>query len=203
MIQLSYPTKDYVVTQKYKNKSANYKGGYHIGTDIRLKNDPNRSVFAIAEGSVIKVDTTSDFNWFRPGSWGKGSPYGNHIIIKHVIEGEIYFSLYAHLSDPKVRIGDTVASGELIAVGGNTGMSTADHLHLELRKDRNLLSRNIDPAPFFMAAIVPVGREDLPIPDWAEQAVAWVERNELFEITSQTDIRDAVKFHRLYKLIKN
>lgn len=44
--------------------------------------------------------------------------------------------------------------------------------------------------------------DEVMIPVWAAEAVAWVHRNHLFEIHSQEDVRDAVKFHRLYKLIK-
>ena len=40
------------------------------------------------------------------------------------------------------------------------------------------------------------------IPVWAAEAVAWVHKHHLFEIKTERDVRDAVKFHRFYKLIK-
>lgn len=44
--------------------------------------------------------------------------------------------------------------------------------------------------------------DEVMIPIWAAEAVAWVHRNHLFEIHSDEDVRDAVKFHRFYKLMK-
>lgn len=55
------------------------------------------------------------------------------------------------------------------------------------------------PAPSGLTAL----DEDVMIPIWAAEAVAWVHRNHLFEIHSSEDVRDAVKFHRLYNLIQN
>jgi hypothetical protein len=41
----------------------------------------------------------------------------------------------------------------------------------------------------------------LPVPTWAQEAVNFVVKNGLFEIQTQDDIRDAVKFYRFYQLI--
>ncbi|MFH0838389.1 MAG: peptidoglycan recognition family protein [Patescibacteria group bacterium] len=43
---------------------------------------------------------------------------------------------------------------------------------------------------------------EVRIPIWATEAVAWVQQNHLFEVRNDEDVRDAVKFHRFYKLIK-
>ena len=48
---------------------------------------------------------------------------------------EGYETLYGHLSQPLVKQGDKVALGAVIALSGNTGRSTAPHLHFEVRKD--------------------------------------------------------------------
>jgi len=44
--------------------------------------------------------------------------------------------------------------------------------------------------------------DEVMIPIWAAEAVAWVHRNHLFEVHGDKDVRDAVKFYRFYKLIK-
>ncbi len=44
--------------------------------------------------------------------------------------------------------------------------------------------------------------DEVKIPVWSAEAVAWVHRNRLFEIHSDEDVRDAVKFYRFYKLMK-
>lgn len=43
-----------------------------------------------------------------------------------------YQYIYGHLSDVKVRLGDRVHSGELLALSGNTGNSTGPHVHFGL-----------------------------------------------------------------------
>lgn len=55
--------------------------------------------------------------------------YGNHIIIDH---GKGLDSLYAHLSEIEVRVGDTVGMDTEIGKVGITGHSTGPHLHLEI-----------------------------------------------------------------------
>lgn len=43
---------------------------------------------------------------------------------------------------------------------------------------------------------------EVQIPAWAAESVDWVQLHDLFTITSQQDVRDAVKFHRLYQLLQ-
>ncbi|MCR9252915.1 MAG: M23 family metallopeptidase, partial [bacterium] len=65
--------------------------------------------------------------------------YGKRIVILH---GEGYQTRYCHLSAFKVEEGDVVKKGEVIGLVGNTGLSTAPHLHYEILKD----GENVDPA---------------------------------------------------------
>lgn len=55
---------------------------------------------------------------------------GNCIVIDH---GQGLMSLYLHLSEFKVKEGDQVARGQLIALSGGTGRATGPHLHLAVR----------------------------------------------------------------------
>jgi len=52
-----------------------------------------------------------------------------------------YETMYGHASRLLVREGDVVAAGQVIALSGNSGRSTAPHLHFEIRRD----GRSIDP----------------------------------------------------------
>lgn len=58
--------------------------------------------------------------------------YGNVVILDH---GQGLFSLYAHLSQIKVAVGDMVKKGGLLGRSGHTGMAGGDHLHFAILVD--------------------------------------------------------------------
>jgi murein DD-endopeptidase MepM/ murein hydrolase activator NlpD len=76
------------------------------------------------------------------------SGYGNKIVINH---GFGYETVYAHLSRIKVKVGQRVTRGEVIGLVGNTGKSTAPHLHYEVHKN----GQPINPIYFFFNDITP------------------------------------------------
>lgn len=99
--------------------------GGHPGLDI-----------AVAEGSYVRATA--------PGivvEAGRDSVYGFFVRIAH---REGLSSLYAHNSWIFVAAGDTVERLQVIAVSGNTGRSTAPHLHFEV--GRNGMS--VDPLEY-------------------------------------------------------
>ncbi|HIA36442.1 MAG TPA: M23 family metallopeptidase [Flavobacteriales bacterium] len=57
--------------------------------------------------------------------------YGNHVVIDH---GYGYHTLYAHMKNLIVRIGQKVKRGEVIGFVGNSGSSVGPHLHYEVIK---------------------------------------------------------------------
>ncbi len=77
------------------------------------------------------------------------SRQGNTIILNH---GYGYRTVYAHLRDFNVRLNQKVKRGQVIGFVGNTGLSTAPHLHYEVLKD----SINVDPAYYFFNELTPV-----------------------------------------------
>jgi murein DD-endopeptidase MepM/ murein hydrolase activator NlpD len=90
-------------------------GKMHKGLDIAA--DVGEPVYAAATGEVIYADN---------GMRG----YGNAVIVRH---DDRSTSLYAHNSVLKVKFGQKVTQGELIALLGNTGHSTGPHVHFEIR----------------------------------------------------------------------
>jgi murein DD-endopeptidase MepM/ murein hydrolase activator NlpD len=69
---------------------------------------------------------------------GSDPEYGLFVLINHPDE---YQSMYGHASRILVAPGDTVQPGQVIALSGSTGRSTAPHLHFEIRS----AGRNVDP----------------------------------------------------------
>lgn len=105
-----------------------YNAITHRGVDIGWKtNEKDNEVTAHSNGVVVWLQTGQKNN---PKATGNAS-YGNCIKLKH---SNGYFTLYAHLKSVKVKKGESVKQGEVIAVMGNTGKSTARHLHFEVRK---------------------------------------------------------------------
>lgn len=89
---------------------------FHKGIDIKAPE--GTSIFATADGTILKARYSD-----------KG--YGNVIYIEHA---DNYVTVYAHMKDFSVRVGQKVEKGDVIGTIGNTGMSTAPHLHYEVRK---------------------------------------------------------------------
>jgi hypothetical protein len=74
--------------------------------------------------------------------------YGNHVIIDH---GFGYSTLYGHMSSYSVKVGDIIQKGQTIGRVGNTGTSTAPHLHYEVRVKGN----PVDPIIYCMDDLTP------------------------------------------------
>ena len=72
--------------------------------------------------------------------WNGG--YGKYIAIDH---GNGVISFYVHLNSYNVNEGDYVKQGEVIAVSGDTGWSTAPHLHFGVHKN----GKSINPMIFY------------------------------------------------------
>ena len=62
---------------------------------------------------------------------GRMAGYGNLVEIDH---GNGLVTRYGHNSTNLVSVGDQIQAGQAIALVGNTGRSTASHLHFEVRK---------------------------------------------------------------------
>lgn len=74
--------------------------------------------------------------------------YGNHVIVDH---GYGYQTLYAHMSEVKVKKGQEIKRGEILGFVGNTGLSSAPHLHYEVIKDGN----KVNPVNYYFNDLTP------------------------------------------------
>ena len=68
-----------------------------------------------------------------------------------------YKTVYAHLDKFNVRRGQKVKRGELIAYSGNSGRSTAPHLHYEVHKN----GKKVNPINFFFNDLTPNEYEEV------------------------------------------
>ena len=94
-------------------------GEFHAGIDIGKR------------GAVVPVVAAADGYVFRSYF---SSSYGNVIFITHVINGQVYTTVYAHLEARLAGEGQAVRKGQVIGYMGNTGHSTGPHLHFELHR---------------------------------------------------------------------
>lgn len=85
-----------------------------------------------AYGSAIRAAASGEVIVSKSGGWNGG--YGSYIVIRH---NDGTQTLYAHLSQTNVGVGDWVRAGQTIGLMGSTGKSTGTHLHFEVRGARN------------------------------------------------------------------
>lgn len=106
----------------------------HTGVDW----NPGRGtpIVAIADGVVSKIGPA-------------GSTLGVWVAIDHVINGQEITSIYGHMETGSMpyALGDRVRVGDVVGTVGSTGVTTAPHLHFELRID----GRAINPLPWLAA----------------------------------------------------
>ncbi|MCF7857878.1 MAG: M23 family metallopeptidase [Candidatus Cloacimonetes bacterium] len=105
---------EFAISQKFSDK--------HTGID--LASPSGSEIVAVATGEVLSVYYDEH--------------YGKVIMIDHLNQ---FTTLYAHLATSFFEANDSVKKGETIALVGNTGYSSAPHLHFELLID----GKSVDP----------------------------------------------------------
>ncbi|NOH81241.1 peptidoglycan DD-metalloendopeptidase family protein [Vibrio sp. RE86] len=113
------------VSSSYGRRTNPITGKRHTHTGIDLTCKRGEEIYAPADGVVETV---------RPSKKG----FGNFLTVRHSFG---FMSSYAHLQRFKVRSGQFVSKGDLIATCGNSGNSTGPHLHYEVR----FLGRSLNP----------------------------------------------------------
>jgi len=106
--------------------------------------------FTAPVGTEIYATGAGVVEIIKVNSWG----YGKEIVIDH---GYGLKTRYAHLSEFKVKRGQKVKRGDLIALMGSTGKSTGSHLHYEVEKD----GRKVNPINYFHSDLSPEQYEQI------------------------------------------
>jgi murein DD-endopeptidase MepM/ murein hydrolase activator NlpD len=123
--KMIWPVNDGILTSRFGQRWHPIKKRYrlHAGIDIAAK--LGTPIQAAASGEVIES---------RPS---RG--YGYILVIYH---GDGLTTLYAHMygQTVKVKRGERVERGQVIAKVGNNGWSTGPHLHFEVHKNRSVVN---------------------------------------------------------------
>lgn len=126
------PVSRYGLSARFRQAGGMWRSA-HSGQDFAVPS--GTSVVAVYGGTVVKAGGNGA---------GDGPAYGKAVVIRH--QGGMY-SQYAHLSRIDVRVGQSVAAGQRIALSGSTGNSSGPHLHFEIRTTPNYGSA-VDPMVF-------------------------------------------------------
>lgn len=118
----SQPVKG-IVTSAFGSRISPVKGNdeVHKGVDVAV---PTGTCAIAADDGVVQEARWSDsYGYFLSYTTKSG-----------------YDILYAHLNELLVKKGDKINRGQVLAYTGSTGQSTGAHIHIELRKDKELVN---------------------------------------------------------------
>ena len=109
-------SKPVTVTSEFGYRQHPITGAYELHNGIDLVNgNPTTPIYASAAGEVVIAGSYPEW-------------YGNYVVIKH---SDGLYTGYAHQSQLRVSVGDTVNQGQQIGNMGTTGPSTGPHLHFQ------------------------------------------------------------------------
>ena len=111
--QYIWPSDCRLITSPFGDDYLNGAWRTHNGVDIGASY--GTSIYAADGGEVVSSTYSSS--------------YGNYVMINH---GDGRFTLYAHMSERLVSVGDSVYQGEVIGLVGSTGYSFGAHVHFEI-----------------------------------------------------------------------
>lgn len=119
--RLPIAAKTYQLSSHFGPRCIPVRGGstFHQGVDLAAP--AGTPIYAIAAGVVTATVS------------GSASRVGS-ISVRHLIGGAQYTSVYMHMwsATTQVKVGQTVSAGQRISEVGSSGVSSGNHLHLEL-----------------------------------------------------------------------
>ncbi len=98
--------------------------GIHGYNGVDLAAPVGTNIVAAAGGKVIVSKSNGAYN----------GGYGNYVVISHPNGTQ---TLYAHMKNVNVSVGQTVKQGDLVGTIGMTGRTTGPHVHFEIRGTKN------------------------------------------------------------------
>ncbi len=140
---LPLPADQFVLTSPFGTRISPFtkRSDFHKGLDLSAP--IGTPIFASADGVVTfagRYPLSRSVAWWR---------FGNVVVINHAGR---FITIYGHCDTVRVRAGQQVKQGEVVATVGSTGWSTNSHLHYEVRSDleQNGVFAPIDPRIYIL-----------------------------------------------------
>lgn len=123
---LPLPADQFVLTSPFGTRISPFTrvADFHKGLDLSAPS--GTPIYASADGQVTfagRYPLSQSVAWWR---------FGNVVVINHAGR---FITIYGHCDSVKVRAGQQVKQGDVVATVGSTGWSTNSHLHYEVRSD--------------------------------------------------------------------
>ena len=151
------PVGKYTITSCVGERTIDGQFSKHGGIDIAVSR--GTPLYAWKSGIVVRTNNSCGEGYYGSNC---GGGYGNFVVIDHgEINGERQYTIYAHMSNTYVLVGDEVSAGQQIGTSGNSGSSTGPHLHFEIRTGGTEWSNSTKQDPYPTLAEI-VGGQDLP-----------------------------------------
>jgi hypothetical protein len=130
----------------------------HVGTDIGVSTNNDTPIYAAASGTVVTVVNNQPFGTNRVTSPASG----NHVVIKHDLNGTAYYTYYLHLTNSiQVQVNQQISAGQLLGYGSNSGLTCGTqpvssggcmgyagsywHLHFQVNKSSGTTTSPVNP----------------------------------------------------------
>lgn len=114
-VNFENPIKEGSITSKFGYRISPITNKYSLHTGLDIAAPQNTKIYAVYDGVVVK----SEYHEIN----------GNYIVIKH---SDNLKTTYNHCNKLLVKVGEKVRKGEVIALVGETGYATGNHLHFEV-----------------------------------------------------------------------
>jgi murein DD-endopeptidase MepM/ murein hydrolase activator NlpD len=117
---------DFVLTSSFRRRRSPFTREFEFHSGLDLAAPAGTPVHATADGIVAfagQLPAGRSPVWWR---------LGNLVILRH---GDLFVTLYGHCQEVRVRAGQTVRRGDVVATVGKSGWSPSPHLHYEIRRN--------------------------------------------------------------------
>jgi murein DD-endopeptidase MepM/ murein hydrolase activator NlpD len=133
--EVNWPVADY----RY---GGDFFGSDIVHTGIDIPSPTGTPVLAAANGLVV----WAGYGLFS-GESDPDDPYGLAVTIRHNFgyEGKRLYTVYAHMDEILVNVGQEIKSGDMLGMVGTTGFTTGPHLHFEVRMEQNSYFATFNP----------------------------------------------------------